>query len=102
MKKFTMIDEGFVCRNCGNEVLPLKYTARDHCPHCLYSLHLDNNPGDRECECHGALEPIGVKKHKDSYKIIYRCRKCGTNKMNIAAVDDNKDLIIELASSMSI
>lgn len=102
MKKFTMIDEGFLCQNCGGEVTPLKYTARDHCPYCLRSLHLDNNPGDRECECHGMLEPIGVKKHKDSYKIIYRCQKCGMEKVNIAAADDDIDLIIELASSMSI
>ena len=48
MKKFTMKDEKFICENCGKEVLPLGYTARDHCNYCLYSKHLDIFPGDRE------------------------------------------------------
>ena len=29
MKKFNMIDEFFVCENCGNNVEKLNYTARD-------------------------------------------------------------------------
>ena len=24
---------------------------RNHCPNCLYSLHVDIEPGDRESEC---------------------------------------------------
>lgn len=39
MKKFTMKDEKFICENCGKEVFPLGYTARDHCNYCLYSKH---------------------------------------------------------------
>ena len=45
MKKFNMIDESFICENCGKKVTKLGYTARDHCPYCLYSKHLDINPG---------------------------------------------------------
>ena len=41
MKKFNMIDEDFICENCGNKVKKLGYTARDHCPYCLYSKHLE-------------------------------------------------------------
>lgn len=26
---------------------------RNHCPNCLYSLHVDIEPGDRESECGG-------------------------------------------------
>jgi len=48
MKKFHMIDEDFTCENCNEEVKALGYTARDHCPYCLYSKHVDKNPGDRE------------------------------------------------------
>ena len=44
MKKFNMIDEEFICENCKNKIKPLGYTARDHCPKCLCSLHLDNYP----------------------------------------------------------
>lgn len=51
MKKFIMKDESFTCNNCGYFVNPLKYTARDHCPNCLYSIHIDINPGDRKNEC---------------------------------------------------
>lgn len=100
MKRFTMIDEEFKCANCHAMVPPLKYSARDHCPFCLYSMHLDNNPGDRSCECKGLLEPIGIKKHKDTYKIIYRCQKCKAEKVNIAANDDDFDLIIKLSAGM--
>ena len=71
MKKFNMIDESFICENCGKKVTKLGYTARDHCPYCLYSKHLDINPGDRECTCHGLMKPIGIEKYKNSYKIIY-------------------------------
>ena len=47
MKRFNMIDEEFICENCHQKVSKLNYTARDHCPYCLYSIHIDINPGDR-------------------------------------------------------
>ena len=97
MKKFKMIDEKFICDNCGHEVDKLNYTARDHCPNCLYSKHVDINPGDRMNECKGLLEPIGIEKFKDTYKIIYKCKKCNQMHKNIIANDDNMNLIIELS-----
>ena len=98
-KKFTKIDEEFVCDNCGSKVKKLGYTSRDHCPKCLYSKHVDINPGDRLEECHGALEPVSVELNsKKGYVIIYKCKKCGKIRKNKAADDDNMDLIIELSS----
>ncbi len=97
MKKFTMRDEEFVCENCGIKVSKLEYTARDHCPSCLYSKHVDLNPGDRLNDCLGLLEPIGIEKFKNTYKIIYKCHKCKGIHKNIMADDDNMDLIIELS-----
>lgn len=97
MKKFNMIDESFICENCGKIVEKLNYSARDHCPHCLYSKHVDINPGDRANECKGLLQPIGIEKFKDTYKIIYKCIKCNQNHKNIMATDDNIDKIIELS-----
>ena len=47
MKQFNMIDESFKCIVCGKYVNKLNYTARDHCPYCLSSIHIDINPGDR-------------------------------------------------------
>lgn len=97
MKKFTMRDEIFICENCSKEVDTLKYTARDHCPYCLYSKHVDINPGDRSNNCLGLLKPIGIEKFKNTYKIIYKCTKCNKLHKNIIANDDNMDLIIDLS-----
>ena len=97
-KKFTMIDEKFTCFNCQTKVKPLGYTARDHCPNCLYSLHLDINPGDRKSTCKGILKPVGIEKSKkDRYKILYKCEKCGYQIKNKAAIDDNINEIINLS-----
>ena len=96
-RKFTKIDEAFVCEHCGNQVEPLGYTCRNHCNHCLYSKHVDINPGDREETCHGLLKPIRVElDSKKGYVIIYQCEKCGAIRKNKAAADDNMDLIIRL------
>ena len=98
MKKFNMIDEEFICENCNKEVSKLNYTARDHCPYCLFSKHLDINPGDRQNECKGLMKPISIEKYKNTYKIIYKCSKCGELHRNIMASDDDFDKIIELSS----
>lgn len=92
-----MIDEEFICDNCGKMVNKLRYTARDHCPYCLYSKHVDINPGDRKNDCHGLLVPIGIEKYRDSYKILYKCDKCNEAHKNIIAKDDDFDKIIELS-----
>lgn len=92
-----MIDEGFICENCGKKVKKLGYTARDHCPYCLYSKHVDINPGDRKNPCKGMLQPVGIEKFKDSFKIIYICEKCGKTHKNIMAKDDDMNKIIELS-----
>ncbi|MEG2620828.1 MAG: RNHCP domain-containing protein [Bacilli bacterium] len=97
MKKFKMIDEAFICENCKSKVTKLNYTARDHCPICLYSKHVDINPGDRQNKCAGLLKPIGIEKHHDSFKILYKCKNCGKIHKNIMANDDNMDIIIELS-----
>ena len=97
MKKFNELDEKFICENCGFNVDKLFYSCRDHCPNCLYSKHVDINPGDRKNKCQGLLMPIGIEKFKDSFKIIYKCRKCGKEHKNIVAKDDNINEIINLS-----
>lgn len=97
-KRFTMIDEDFICLNCGKTIKKLGYTARDHCPYCLCSIHVDNNPGDRECTCSGLMKPIGIKKNKKNlYQIVYKCQKCGAIKNNIQALDDDINEIIRIS-----
>ena len=99
-KRFKMIDEPFVCAVCGKDVMPLHVSARDHCPYCLCSLHVDNNPGDRANLCHGVLKPFSIDKFKDTYKIVYKCQKCGEVKRNIMAMDDDFDKIIEVMKNV--
>lgn len=100
MGNFTVIDEEFICENCGKKVSKLGYTCRDHCPYCLYAKHVDINPGDRLEKCHGMLEPIGIENNsKKGYVIIYKCKKCGQIRKNIVAKDDNMNLVIKLSAN---
>lgn len=98
MKKFLQKDEQFICDNCHKYVEKLSYTSRDHCPYCLYSKHVDINPGDRLNKCCGLLEPIDIEKFKNSFKIIYKCQKCHKQHKNIIAKDDDINAIINLST----
>ena len=85
-KLFAKNDSGFICAHCGKEVEPLGYTSRNHCPYCLWSLHVDINPGDRANECGGQMEPIAAKPDaKAGFVILHRCTKCGELHPNKAA-----------------
>ena len=97
MKTFYELDEGFICENCHKKVTPLIYSSRDHCPFCLYSKHVDNNPGDRNNPCQGLLKPIGIEKYKDTYKILYQCEKCKKMHKNTMAKDDDMNEIIKIS-----
>ncbi len=100
MANFTEIDEEFVCENCGKKVSKLEYSCRDHCPYCLYAKHVDIFPGDRQEKCHGMLEPLGIENNsKKGFVIIYRCKKCGKIRKNVAAKDDNMKKIIQLSTN---
>ena len=99
MKRFNELDEEFICLNFGKKVDKLEYSSRDHCPHCLYSLHVDINPGDRQNNCKGLLKPIDLEKFKDTYKIIYKCEKCNQLHKNIMAKDDSYEEIIKLTNN---
>jgi Zn finger protein HypA/HybF involved in hydrogenase expression len=94
-KKFQRNIENFKCENCGNEVTGNGYT--NHCPKCLYSKHVDINPGDRASSCGGLMEPISIEKKNGEERIIHRCKKCGFEKANKIEKDDNFDLIIEIS-----
>lgn len=90
---FIKVKENFVCGNCGAEVEGKGYT--NHCPKCLWSKHVDIDPGDRASDCGGMMEPIFLDYGNGAFSIIHRCVKCGTEKKNIASPDDNTDILIE-------
>jgi predicted RNA-binding Zn-ribbon protein involved in translation (DUF1610 family) len=101
---FVKNDNGFICAHCGREVKPLGYTSRNHCPFCLWSLHVDVNPGDRANPCGGALEPIAAEPHpRHGFVVVHRCTVCGEIRRNRAAHEaavqpDNKALLIALTA----
>ena len=85
-------DESFTCRSCGWLVTPQGAGSqhRNHCPNCLCSVHLDIEPGDREADCGGLMEPIAVWVRKGGeWAILHRCRVCGWISSNRLAADDN-------------
>jgi DNA-directed RNA polymerase subunit RPC12/RpoP len=94
----------FLCMNCGKQVVPLSNGSyRNHCPHCLHSLHVDNMPGDRSSNCGGIMKPVKlIYNSKKGYQIQHKCSKCGSNKVNIIAEDtvmpDDYRIILTLSS----
>lgn len=99
---FVKNDNEFNCINCGKRIEKLKYTSRDHCNSCLYSLHVDVFPGDRANECKGILVPINViQTSKKGQVIIYRCNKCNAEVRNIVAEDDDRETIYKVVEKFS-
>ena len=93
-------DEVFTCRNCGREIVPMGAGSdhRNHCPYCLHSMHLDNEPGDREADCGGIMEPVAVwVRNKGEWALIHRCKWCGTMSSNRIAADDNPVKLMSIA-----
>lgn len=92
--------EVFVCKTCGRTVAPdgTGSAHRNHCPNCLTSLHVDNEPGDRAADCGGTMDAVAVWVRKNGeWALIHRCRRCGALSANRIAADDNPLKLMELA-----
>jgi len=90
----------FRCEHCGQSVATRSAGSahRNHCPHCLWSKHVDHRPGDRSACCDGPMEPVAVWVRKGGeWAIIHRCAACGDLHSNRIAVDDNEALLLSLA-----
>jgi hypothetical protein len=92
----------FRCRHCRLDVpMSAPGTAhRNHCPHCLWSRHVDDAPGDREAAelCGSAMEPIAVSvRGAGEWVLVHRCTGCGTVHLNRTAGDDSPLLLVRLA-----
>jgi len=94
-KKFQQRKEDFICENCGNIVTGNGYT--NHCPNCLFSKHVDINPGDRLATCRGIMEPVNFEVKGSSYVIIQLCRKCGFERKNKFSDGDNINVLLNLS-----
>lgn len=95
-------NEGFVCGHCGRQVEPVQFggSYRNHCPFCLYSRHIDTDtPGDRASTCGGLMVPVGVfTRRTGEHVLVHRCEKCGRERFNRIAGDDNFELVTSLST----
>ncbi|MEV4128062.1 RNHCP domain-containing protein [Nocardia sp. NPDC049707] len=90
----------FKCANCRLDVsLDAPGTGhRNHCPHCLASLHVDARvPGDRAATCRGRMEAMSMSARPDGeWMLIHECLTCGELSTNRIAGDDNPLVLVRL------
>lgn len=92
--------DSFICKVCGRLIVPEGAGSghRNHCPNCLCSLHVDDEPGDRAADCGGVMEPVAVWVRKNAeWALIHRCRICGKLTSNRIAADDNPMKLMSIA-----
>lgn len=94
-RRFTRNIENFACERCSRAVEGNGFT--NHCPTCLHSKHVDENPGDRAASCLGLMEPIAVEQTRGRYVVVHRCLACGAVKRNKAADDDDPRALVAVA-----
>jgi DNA-directed RNA polymerase subunit RPC12/RpoP len=99
-KRFQKRVEDFVCLQCGKPVSGSGFT--NHCPHCLYSQHVDIHPGDRNASCKGLMEPIGVTEKAGEWVILQKCVRCGHERKQHTATNDDFDAILALAKKTAL
>ena len=102
-------EQEFRCRHCQRFVTYDPAFAgvqnRNHCPHCLWSLHVDDrSAGDRRAECRSLMRPVGLttKRSRNKYArerdgelmLIHQCTGCGKVVINRIAADDNDAAIL--------
>ncbi|MER6514626.1 RNHCP domain-containing protein [Nonomuraea sp. NPDC048881] len=93
--------DAFRCVGCRLDVpMDAPGTAhRNHCPHCLTSLHVDHRiPGDRRAGCRGPMAALSVTVRPDGeWLIIHHCQACGGLSANRIAGDDNALALLRIA-----
>jgi hypothetical protein len=95
-RRFERTKEDFVCGNCGQIVRGNGYT--NHCPRCLWSRHVDVNPGDRAAECGGLMIPMRAEQKNGAWTILHHCTKCGFERRNKISPEDDFDVVIHLSA----
>ena len=93
---FIRTKEDFVCAHCDARVTGSGYT--NHCPQCLWSTHIDEDPGDRASPCAGAMEPTNVFVSGTTFRIRHTCRKCGLIRVQDSSPEDNQMRLVELSA----
>jgi len=94
-KKFTRTIEDFICEHCGKEMKGNGYT--NHCSSCLWSKHVDINPGDREESCGGTMKPIWTGKESEKLMILHKCARCGFERKKELLPEDDFDTFVKIS-----
>ena len=69
---------------------------RNHCPACLWSKHVDIDPGDRASDCRGMMRPDGVEHRSGKgLMLVHRCTVCGFVRRNRIASDPVQGDVID-------
>ena len=104
-------DKGFECAHCHQWVDCSRFIGthfRNHCPHCLWSKHVDEQKsGDRQAFCRGDMEPIGLTFKKEGFDkfgkprqgelmVIHQCQECGQFSINRLAADDDPQIVLKI------
>jgi predicted RNA-binding Zn-ribbon protein involved in translation (DUF1610 family) len=108
--------EGFRCARCGAFVVRDSLLSgvinRNHCPHCLWSRHVDwQRAGDRMSACKGKMRPVGLalKRERNKYAadtgelmVIHACEECGHVSANRVAADDRAEALLDVFENTSL
>ncbi|WP_131788145.1 RNHCP domain-containing protein [Protofrankia symbiont of Coriaria ruscifolia] len=95
-RRFTRTAEDFQCLACGTPVHGDGYT--NHCPRCLWSRHVDVNPGDRAADCAGPMRPVAVEVRAGRTVVVHRCKSCGHQRRNRTSPADDIEAIMKLSA----
>jgi len=93
-KLFQKTVEDFVCENCAIDVNGNGFT--NHCPNCLWSKHVDVNPGDRAGLCRGLMRPLRGESKGGEFIVFHRCEVCGFSRRNKLGAEDSLEVFFEL------
>ncbi len=72
----------------------------NHCPECLWSKHVDVNPGDRVQACQGLMKPVSVESKEGEYIILHKCVRCGFERKNKTVKGDNFDALVKIVKGV--
>lgn len=107
-------NHGFDCNHCRNWVTindAMGTHNRNHCPHCLWSKHVDDTtPGDRKSDCQQGMHPIALTfrgESADKYAtrdsqllgelmLVHECVRGDIIRINRIAADDNQEALLEV------
>jgi len=96
---FIKRQENFICKHCGAENEGDGFT--NHCQKCLWSKHVDVDPGDRQAECGGMMRPVDLYYGKNKWIISHRCETCGFVRNDKIREEDDFNEVVRLGKEIN-